>query len=102
MVMRDSALAARADHLLRRVQQVVSTSSTAALMTTWLAAWQRESIGDRRRSLAVMLIVAVIVYVASVALTGEPQGWLWTIVPGAAVMVAGVLWMFASPVRSSD
>ena len=102
IVMRDSALVARADRVLRRVQDIVSASTAAAAMRAVLSMWRRERIDDRRRAIAIVLLVAAIVYGGSVLLSGEPQGWLWMIVPAAAVMGAGALWIFSSQVRSSD
>ena len=94
-VLRGSQLLAAIDGMMRRLHMIVATSQTAQAWTAAQAEWRRHPIGDRRRAIAIMLLVAVTVYVASVVLRGDMRGWLWTLIPGTTAAAAGLLWIFS-------
>lgn len=95
-VLRGSRLVAAIDGVMRWMQTIVATSKTAKSWRAAEAEWQRRPVGDQRRAMATLLIVAVAVYVASVTVGGEIRGWLWTIIPGTAAAAAGLLWIFST------
>ena len=89
--LKSSRVVTAIDGITLRLQQWWLSSEARRLWSMLADRLEREPLAARRRSIALVILMAMAVHVSLTLLQGAHTGWFWTIIPAMATLFAVVV-----------